>query len=691
MERLANKMLLFRKPILVSFLAATITCMALSTLVRVNYDLVDYLPDGSPSTRALHVMERIFDEPVPNARIMVPNVTVPEALKYKARIAKVKGIAKVSWLDDMTDVCQPVEFIPSSVLDDWYKDGNALFTVVLDAQNLRETAAGIRQIIGEQGAMAGEAVNIANAQETTGSEIGKMMLFIIPIILAVLFLTTGSWFEPALFLAAIGVSIAMNSGTNVFLGEISFITQATSAILQLAVSMDYSIFLLHRFAEFRAGGMDVQAAMANAMVKSFPSILASGLTTVLGFAALALMRFRIGPDMGIVLAKGICFSLTSVMLLLPALTVSTYKLIDRTSHRPFLPSFAKFGKSASKLFAPVTAAVLLLIVPAFLAQNSNDFIYGASAMSSDEDSRTWREEKRIENLFGKFNAMVMLLPTGRPLEEKALTESLRELPWVSSITSYDTAVGKGIPQEFVPDQALSQLVSGGYQRIVLTLSTPQEGPQAFAAVESIRAAAKRFYGDEWYLLGNSASVYDMRETVLADNKLVSIGAIGGIGLVLLLTFRSFVTPLVLLLAIQSAIWINMSFPYFTGKSMAYIGFMIISSVQLGATVDYAILYANRYIENRASLPKRAAAAKTVSDTTASILTSASILAASGFVMGFVSTNGVVGEFGILIGRGAALSAGSVLLFLPALLIACDEPIRKTTLGHPSFYREGDNP
>lgn len=689
MERLAAGILRSRRAILTAFLIAIALSPLLARTVRVNYDLVQYLPADSPSTIALDVMGGAFDEPTPNGRIMIPDVTIPQALEYKSRISAVQGVRQVNWLDDLTDIRQPVESIPQETLDDWYRDDTALFTVVLESGNLRATIAAIRSIIGESGAMAGPAIDTANAQETTGSQISKMILFIVPVVLGVLMMTTSSWFEPLLFLATIGVSILINAGTNAILGEVSFITQATSAILQLAVSMDYSIFLLHRFAEFRAQGLDVQEAMANAMAKSFSSILASGLTTVLGFVALLLMRFKIGPDMGVVLAKGIFFSLASVMLLLPVLTISTYKMIDKTHHRSLVPSFAGFGRTAAKVSRPLAVVVLALLIPAYLAQTRNDFLYGSSAMSSTEGSRSWLETERINGLFGKFTTMVLLYPEDGLVLEDALAGALRQIPVVSSATSYGTTVGTEIPEGFLPASVLSQFVSEGYRRMVLTVTTKEEGPQAFAAVESIRATAKRFLGDDYYLLGSSVNVYDMRQTVIADNKLVSIGAIGGVWLVLLFTFRSLVTPFILLLAIQSSIWINMCVPYFAGQSMAYIGYMIISSVELGATVDYAILFANRYIENRQLMPRNAAVAKTVSDTTASILTSAGILATCGFVMGLVSTNGVIGQFGILIGRGAVLSASMVLLFLPATIAVSDGLMRKTTLGGLPFFKEVD--
>ena len=671
--------------VLILFLAAAAVSAVLARQVKVNYQLMDYLPEDSPSTIALDVMNEAFDKPVPNLRVMVRDVSIPEALEYKKEIGAVEGVTEITWLDDEVSLEEPTETMDQETLHSWYKDGNALFSVTVDSDLVDTAVPEIRNIVGDQGAVAGDAASLSQTRQTLGSEMKLIMLMVIPLTLIILFISTSSWFEPLLFMVSVGVAILLNNGTNLIFGQVSFITMTTASVLQLAVSMDYSIFLLHRFAEFRREGMDVKEAMARAMEKSFSSILASALTTVIGFAALLFMRFKLGPDMGIVLAKGIVFSLLSVLFFLPVITVFTYKIIDITHHRSFLPSFAGFGKAVTKVFIPAVVVVAIVIVPAYLAQQNNHFIFGSSAMSSDETSQVYRDEEAIDALFGKFNQMVLLVPAGDAAKEAILTDELDEIPSVTSVVSYSNSVGTVIPQEFVPADSLEYLVSGGYSRVIVTVGASQESNEAFTAVEQIRKTAEDVYGDGYYLAGGSANVYDMRDTVIADNKVVAIFGIIGIGLVVLLTFRSISIPIILLLTIETSIWINLSIPYFLGNSMAYLGFIIISSVQLGATVDYAILMTNRYIENRRSHAKKAAISQTVANTTASILTSAGILASAGFILGEISSNGMVGEFGILIGRGAALSAAMVLLFLPAMLYFCDGIIQKTTLGL-KFYK-----
>jgi len=671
MNHIADKIIKHRKLVLVFFIVSIMISLVLSQLVDTNFNLAKYLPEDSKSTISLEIMEQEFQKSPPNARVLVENVSIVEALEYKNKISKVEGVREINWLDDATDINIPIEMMDKKTLESFYKNENALFTLVIDPEKDADAVSQIGTIIEGKGEITGNIVDDVAAQESAGGETSRMTIFIVPLILIILLITTSSWIEPFLFLLTIGVAIILNNGTNAFLGEISFITKSTAAILQLAVSMDYSIFILHRFQEYRHEGMEVKEAITLAMKKSFSSILASGLTTVVGFAALILMRFKIGPDLGIVLAKGIVFSLLSVMLLLPVLTVYTYKIIDKTHHRSFLPSFKGFAKLAMKLGIPVMIIVGVLIVPSFLAQNKNDFMYGSSAISTNSG--------KTDKIFGMANNMVILVPNDNIVNEQFLSDELSKLPYVSSIISYVDSIGATIPKEFIPSENISDLQSEKYSRFILTVATSPEGDSAFKAVEEIRAIGEKYYGDEFYFTGGSVNIYDMKNTVVQDNKLVTIAAIIGIGIILLLTFRSFSFPLILLLTIESSIWINLSFPYFSGQKMAYLGFMIISSIQLGATVDYAILFANRYKENRSEMHKKDATLKTISDTTASIMTSASILAIAGFIMNAVSTNDIIGQLGLLIARGTLLSASLVLLLLPTLLFLLDKPIQKTTL------------
>jgi len=642
---------------LLSFIL-TIFCVLFSFLVETNFDLLKYLPEDSKSTIALKTMDEEFSTPIPNARVLLKNTMIAEAMEIKSQLKNVTGVLSINWLDDVASIYTPVEMLDKSTAEKYFKNGNALFTLTIDDQNEKAAVLKIREILGERG------------------EITGMMLFVIPIIFLVLLISTSSWFEPVLFFVVIGISVILNAGTNAFLGEISFITKSTAAILQLAISTDYSIFLLHRFKEYRSEGYEVKKAMLMAMRKSFSSIFASGLTTIIGFLALVIMQFKIGADLGIVLAKGIVFSLISIMFLLPVLTIYTYKLIDKTAHRSFLPSFKRFANFAVRISLPMILLVGIIVVPAYLAQYKNNFIYSPAAYGGSGSGRS--ELTQTEQLFGVENNMVLMVPRKDLFTEKHLSEALKKHDRVSSVISYTEMAGLSVPQEFVPQELFSEMVSKNYSRIILTVKTPLEGDTAFTTLEDIRDMAEQYYGDDYHLAGMVASIYDIKNTIERDNFFITLAAIIGVGLILLLIFRSLSIPFVLLLSIEVSIWLNFAYPYFANDNIPYLGFIIVSSVQLGATIDYAILFASRYIENRKLLLKKQAAIKTISDTAASILSSATILTLAGLVIGYVSSNGIIGQLGFLLARGAVLSSVSVLFLLPALLLVFDKLIQKTT-------------
>lgn len=685
MNVIADKVLKHKKAVLLCFIISAIVCLFLKQQVVVNYNLADYLPDNAPSTLALEVMDDAYTTKTPNVRVYIPHVSVVEALAYKETLANVEGVESIEWLDDSEDVTKPLETLEPETVAKWYVDNGVLYSLTISEEEPVKVLDDIRAIIGDEGAMTGEAVTTAAAQVSTGTEIPMIMGFVIPMIFVVLLVTTSSWFEPVLFLVTIGISIALNAGTNIIFGEISFITNATSNILQLAVSMDYAIFLLHRFAEFRDEGMSVQDAMHQAMIKAASSIFSSGLTTFFGFIALTLMSFKVGPDMGIVLAKGIIFSLLSVLFFLPVLAMYTYKWIDKTHHRSFMPSFNKIAKLATRVRTGILVLVLVLVVPCFLAQQKTDFMYGSSGMNTPE-SQVGQEKALINETFGEANTFALMVPKGQWGLEKELSANVSTLPEVTSVLSIVDVVGSEIPLDYLPEDEASKLISEDYSRFIITAAVDEESEQTFEFVAKLREIAHEYYDDDYYLAGGSVSTYDIKETVTNDNLWVNLLAIGAIGVVLLVTFKSLSLPVLLLLTIEASIWINLSVPYYSGTSLNYIGYLVINSVQLGATVDYAILFAESYLHHRQSVSKYEAATRAITETAPSILTSGGILCIAGANIGIISTNVVISQLGVLIGRGGFISVILVLLFLPALLVLCDPIIEKTTLK-TKFYRE----
>ena len=662
-----------QKLIIAIFLILFAVCAVCQRFVAVNYDMNDYLPPESASTVALDRMEEEYGGGIPNARVMVRDVSVPQALEYKEKLLSVDGVTDVTWLDDVENVTVPLETLDQGTVESYYKDGNALFSVTIDESKRIDAVSAIRNIIGDSNAMTGGAVTTAAATTSTVSEITTIAVIAVAFVLLVLILTTTSFAEPFLVLAGLGVAIVINAGSNLMFGEISFVTNAAGNILQLAVSLDYSVFLLHRFAECRQTTADPKEAMVQALTMSTTSILSSGLTTVIGFLALCLMQFQIGPDLGLALAKGVALSLITVFTFMPALILRTYKLIDKTRHRSFMPDFKAFGKFVGRVMMPMVVVFAILITPCYLASNANSFYYGASHIFGSA-TQLGADTEEIEEAFGKQDTYVLLIPKDSTAKQSELSDALHDIPQVKSILSYVDTVGETIPEQYLDSGTLSKLNSEHYTRMVLTVNTAYEGDETFDLVETIRDTAEKYYPNEWYLAGEGVSTYDLMDTVTADMVKVNLVTIGAVFAVLLFTMKSLILPAILVLSIETAIWINLSIPYFSDQTIFYIAYLIISSIQLGATVDYAILFTDRYKEMRQTYAKEEAIVQTISAVAISILTSAGVLTVVGFLLGIFSTHGLLSQLGYFLGKGTLCSLAIVLFVLPGLLYLFDKLI-----------------
>ena len=675
MIKFFNLIIRKQKQIIVLFLTIFIICLACKQMVSVDYDMYDYLPSESPSTQALEVMNKEYNSAVPNARIMLKSVSIPQVLEYKEKLMQVDGVQDITWLDDVSSINVPLEALDSSIVETYYKDKNALISLIIEEDKRKSTIDSIREIIGDDNVMAGSAVTTAYATDSTVKEVSKIAFIAILFVLLVLILTTTSFAEPFIILIGLGIAIVINGGTNLIFGEISFVSNAAGSILQLAVSLDYSVFLLHRFSECRKTNSNPREAMISALIRSISSILSSGLTTVIGFLALCLMQFQIGPDLGLVLAKGVAISLVTVFIFMPALILSTYKFIDQTQHRNFMPSFRGLGKVVNKIMMSLVILFAILIVPCYLASNSNNFYYGASHLFGMQ-TKVGSDTIEIEKAFGKQDTYVLLVPKKSTATEAELSGKLHQIPQVKSILSYVDTVGEVIPEQYLETSILSKLNSEHYTRLVLTMDCEYEGKETFSLVEEVRSMAEKYYPGEWYLAGEGVSTYDLMDTITVDTVKVNFVAIAAVLLVLLLTMKSLILPIILVLSIETAIWINLSIPYFTDQHIFYIAYLIISSVQLGATVDYAILFTDRYKEMRDKLSKKDAIIQTISVTATSILTSGSVLTVVGFLLGIFSTHGLLSQLGFFLGKGTLCSLAIVLFVLPGLLYLFDKLINK---------------
>ncbi len=692
MQKIAHFVVEKSRAVLIVFAVLVLLCALLSTRVSVNYKLSDYLPAKAPSVMAIDVMKKEFREPIPNLRIALPRASIPEVLTLEEKLRNDPEVELVLWLDTYVSVEMPVEIIEPRLLESYYKaeedgkGGTALISVAVNSKNENESLDRIKKIVGKEAHYDGEIVNSAFQQTATNSEIGLVITFVVPICLLILILATRSWLDPLLMIVTIGVAIVLNNGTNLIFRQVSFITQAVSAILQLAVSMDYTIFFLDAWTANKNAGFKGDEALEMAIVSSSQAVVASALTTVFGFLVLAFMRFRLGADLGFVLAKGIAFSLIAVIFFLPCLIKETEKWIVRFQHPPILPNFHKV--SAFVLARRKYLLYLLILIPiVFIAQGKNDFTYGNGKFP--KKSQIYQDQAFINDRFKPNRALVVLAPQGQWGKEKTMVRTLADLPRVESILSYTEAISEAVPFQVVPPKARSSFLSEKYSRIIMNTTSPEEGPEAFDLVRKTREIARKYYGDDALVLGQTVTLLDMKETVNRDNRIVNFLAILSIALIIAFTFKSAILPVILVLTIEFSIWINMSIPFFTRTKLSYIGYLIISSIQLGATVDYAILYTSNYLRLR----KVKALDETIYEsgilTYSSIMTPAVILTCAGFMLDRISSLEVVKELGTCLARGAALSLLLVIFLLPALIYQFDPYIEAFTQDAFFFHPEGE--
>ena len=673
--RLARFIIKKQKWIESVFAAGCLFSLIAMLFVNVNYDLTEYLPDTARSHIGLDQMESAFGYPG-TARVMLKDVSLYEAKQYKDRLEAVDGVDQILWCDSTVNIYAGEDFIDMESIEDYYKDGCAVMDVTFDeGDTSAKTAQAIEQmqaITGEKGYYVGMAVQTKSLTENVESEMSLILTVAVIMIFAVLCITTNAWSEPFLFLLVMGVAILLNRGTNIFIGTVSFLTDNVAMVLQMATSMDYSIFLLDAFSREREGGLSEEEAMVRAVDDAINSIFASSLTTVVGFLALVSMKFTIGFDMGLVLAKGIVFSLLTVVFFMPAMILKFASMNERTRHRRFLPDFQGLSRRIYKARYASLALMLLLVPPAYVAQGMNTYLYGNSAVGASEGTKVYADDQVIVNTFGRSNMLLALYPNTSSVREREMTEAIEALPYVKSVTSLAGTLPEGIPEEFLPQSLTGELHTQDWCRMLIYIRTKSESSQAFACTQELEEILTGYYPENSYLVGETPSTRDIRDTITEDNTRVNMLSLLGVFLVVMASFRSLVVPVLVIITIEAAIFLNMAVPYLAGDTMVYMGYIIVSSIQLGATVDYAILLANNYAACRKKIPdKREACIQALSMSCISIFTSGTIIVLAGYIIHFISSTAAIGDLGHLIGRGGLYSMVLVLTVLPALLVLFD--------------------
>lgn len=684
MDTLANFVVNHKKFILILYIIFIILSFIGNNYVEINYDLSTYLPLEANSIKGKNILEEEFDINGV-AFLMIKDKSLPEVEKVVKTIESIEEVKDVIWLGSGEDIFKPESFIDENIKEEFLSENSNLIQIQFinsnDSLETVEAIGKIQEIVGKSGYVGGPAALSKDMQTITKKEVSYYSIIAFVIISIILFMSMESFIEPILFFIAIGVAIILNMGTNVVFDSISFTTHSVASIIQLAVSMDYSIFLLHRYIEEKTIQKNKEQAMIKAIGKTFNSIISSSLTTIGGFLALISMKYGIGKDIGLVLAKGVFFSLVSVITLLPILILIFDRQIEKYRHRILLPNFKRISRLTVKNRYVFLVIIILITIPSFLAQSNVEYYYADEKILPDStDSNVANRE--IDRLFSNKNQLALIIPKGEKLKESNLIDKLTNIKGITEVKGLYSLVDITIPEDFIPEDIRTNFQSEKYSLIYMNLNLPMEGKSTDRTLNSIKETVSKIY-DQWYLTGEAAIYSDLQRVTSKDFKNVTILSIVIISGIILIASKSLTLPIILVFVIQLGIWINLAIPYFQGISLNFIAFIIIGAIQLGATVDYAILYTSRFKENLDILPnKEEAAIKTIEDTGRPILTSALILFTGTLSVYLITSMRNAAELTLLIGRGAIISLILVLVALPSILIVCNGVIGKTTINWP---------
>ncbi len=684
MRKFASFIVTHKKLILISYLIAAILSFIGMRYVSIEYDLASYLPKDMNSIKGSDILQKNF-KLSGTAKLLIKSNNLSKISSIKNDIKNIPGVKNVTWLDDVDDIMKSEGFINENIGKNFrVSDYNLLqleFNEGNDALSTKEAIDKIDSLIYEEHYIGGPAAISSNMQNTVSREMIYYSIAAFIIIFIILFLSSSSYFEPLLFFIVLGTAILINMGTNLIYGKVSSNTHSVASILQLAVSMDYSIFLLHRFHD-ELQSKEKSEAMIEAIVKTFSSVSASALTTVCGFLALVFMKYGMGKDMGLVLAKGVFISLITVITLLPVLTLAAEDRLEKYKHKVLLPGFNKIAKHLVSMRHYVLILTLLIIIPVFLGQSKVNYYYSTEKTLS-QNSISVIANKKIADIFRNNNELVLVIPKSDRTKINNMSAELESINSVDSIIGMYSSIDPAIPDILIPDNIRSRFESSKYTYLIITLKSNVESTDTTDAITKIHNISSKYY-KEHYLTGEAPIYLDLKAVTSKDFAIVTIISTILIALILFATFKSLLLPFILIFVIETGVWINVSIPYFIGSELNFISFIIIGAIQLGATVDYAILFTTRYRENLETLSPVDSAIQTIKDTSRSVLTSALILMAGTLSVSFITTIKSASELTLLIGRGAAISLILVYTLLPALLLLFKKPIKYTTYKWPEI-------
>ena len=651
---------------------------------NVNYDILTYLPEDLESVQGERILDETFNDAA-MAMIVTEDYELRDVSRMKAEIREVDGVRQVMWVDDIADVSIPESMLPKILSSVFYSaDGKSTMMMVQfvesgssarTMQALRE----IRRIMDKNSFMSGLSAITLDTKELADAQAPLYIAIAIALALIALCFTMRSFALPFITLVSLGYAVLYNMGTNLIMGEISYITQCIAAILQLGVTMDFSVFLIDRYEEEKQKFPDKADAMSSAIQATFVSVSGSSLTTVAGFLALCFMQFTLGLDIGIVMAKGVLLGLVTVLTVLPAFVLCFDALIQKTAHKSFVPRFGGLNAFVLKHKAVAAIVFVLLFVPSFLGQKSVKVYYNM-VNSLPQDIASVVALGKLKDEFDMAGTHFILLPEDAPASDvSAMTEEIKAVDGVTLCLSLHSVVGGAIPLSMLPDNVRSICVKGGWQLMMVNSEYETASDALNAQIEQITAIVKS-YCPGAVLTGEGILTKDLIEVTNRDFTVTNIISIGAIFLLILICFKSVSMPVLLVLAIELAIMINESISFLTGTEIPFIAPTVIGCVQLGATVDYAMLMGTRFKEELQSGRDKYEAIRIAADESdRSIFQSASVFFLATFGV-YVSCNiSIIRSICALLARGSLISAAVIILCLPSVLVLCEGVINKTSL------------
>ena len=684
MEKLGRKIVKFRIPVFVISILLLIPAVIGYVNTKVNYDILYYLPDEIETMKGQDILVDQFGTGA-YSMFICKGMENKDVAGLKSQIEEVEHVAKVVWYDSFADISIPMEMLPEKIRSAFNSDDSTMMFIIFETTtSADETMDGIediRSIAGKQCFLSGMSAIVTDTKNLAESEVAIYVLIAVILSSIVLALTMESYLIPVLFLLSIGMAIIYNMGTNIFKGEISYITKALSAVLQLGVTMDYSIFLWHSYQEKRkVYGDDHKEAMAQAIAATIKSVVGSSITTIAGFIALCFMSFTLGMDLGVVMTKGVIFGVLCCVTVLPSMIMIFDKPLEKTKHRQLIPEFSKATDWVVKHHTLFVIVFVLLFIP-FVYFQANTKVYYNLDSSLPDDLESIQANTKLQEEYEMGAAHMILLDKNLPEKQKyQLISDMEDVDGVKRVLGLESIIGPTFPMSMIPDDIKEILESDQYELMLVMNEYPVASDEVNQQIDQLNTVLKS-YDPNGMLVGEAPCTKDLIEITDHDFAVVSAVSILAVFAIIFFVFKSISLPFILVLVIEGAIFINMGIPYLTGTTLPFVASIVIGTIQLGATVDYAILMTSRYEKERGSGKNKKEAIRIAHESSRRpVMVSAFSFFAATFGVGMYSKIDMISSLCLLMARGALISMCAVLLFLPAMFWVFDGVICRTSKG-----------